>query len=466
MTAGRACVIGAGSSGLATLKMLVAAGIDVVALEQGRHVGGNWRYEDEGGASAAYASLRCNVSRLRMQYPSFPMPPSFGDYPHHADMASYFDAYADAFDLRRRIRFRTSVERIEPTADGWWQVVLAGGVAERYRVVVVATGHHRAPRWPEMPGTVTVPITHAHDYRRPDAFAGRRVLVVGAGQSAVEIATEVCRVAGRTIMSVRSGTHVLPRYVLGRPLDALDVSVVNRLPWRVLNRLSATLVRLEQRDDLARYGFPRPRHRLIENTPVLSSDLPALLRAGAIVVRPGIRCIDGGTVTFGDGTIENVDHVVCATGYHVRFPFLPATLLDPQGTAVPLYRRIVPPGLRGLYFIGLVDAPTGLLPIVERQSAWLADVLTERIVLPTREAMLAAIDAGERRSRERFPSEPRHSIRCDPHAYLRLLSRDRRRARLRRLLPGASWTTPVRRCVGDGTIDERRRSPLGASIVG
>ena len=204
------------------------------------------------------------------------------------------------------------------------------------------------------------------------------------------------------------------------------------LPWRVLNWIVAALASAGRADEAAAHGFPRPAHRLLEQIPTVSSELGPALRSGAISVRPHVRRLDGKHVEFTDGSVEAIDQIVCATGYRISFPFLPPSLVPVRGTAVPLYRRIVPPDLPGLYFIGLVDAPGGLLPIVERQSAWLGDVLTGRLELPPRAAMLAAIDAAEPRSRERFPLEPQHSIRSDPHAYLRLLAGDRRRARRRR----------------------------------
>jgi cation diffusion facilitator CzcD-associated flavoprotein CzcO len=427
----RVCVIGAGCSGLAALKELTDRNLDAVCIEQGSDVGGNWRYQNDSGLSGAYASLRTNVSRAHMQYRCFPMAASCGDFPHHSAMAEYLAAFARAFDLRRSIRFSTRVERAEPLGGGSWRVAVAGGPAECFAAVVVASGHHWDPRWPELPGTSTAAITHAHAYRTPDAFAGTRVLVIGAGQSAVEIATEVCGVAARTILSVRRGAHVLPRRLFGSPFDRLDLDVVNRLPWRLLNRIAAALASASRADDVAAHGFPRPAHRLLEQIPTVSSELGPALRSGVIAVRPEVRRLDGTHVEFTDGSVEAVDRIVCATGYRITFPFLPPSLLTVRGTAAPLYRRIVPPDLPGLYFIGLVDAPGGLLPLVERQSAWLADVLTGRLELPPRAGMLAAIDAGEPRSKERFPLEPPHSIRTDPHAYLRLLASDRRRARRR-----------------------------------
>jgi cation diffusion facilitator CzcD-associated flavoprotein CzcO len=168
----RVCVIGAGCSGLAALKELTERNLDAVCIEQGSDVGGNWRYENDSGLSGAYASLRTNVSRPHMQYRCFPMAASSGDFPHHSAMAEYLAAFARAFDLRRSIRFSTRVERVEPLAGGSWRVAVAGGPAERYGAVVVASGHHWDPSWPELPGTSTAAITHAHAYRTPDTFAG------------------------------------------------------------------------------------------------------------------------------------------------------------------------------------------------------------------------------------------------------------------------------------------------------
>jgi hypothetical protein len=421
------CVIGAGSSGLVALKALRDRGLPVVGFERGSNVGGNWRYENDSGASGAYASLRCNVSRRRMEYPSFPMPASYGDFPGHADMAAYFAAYTDAFGLRRHIRFSTTVERVEPRGDGSWSIGIAGEASLVARAVVVANGHHWDPRWPAFAGSTTARMLHSREYRTPESFAGKRVLIVGAGQSGSEIATEVSRVAARTLLSLRSGVHVVPRHLLGRPYDALSGALVNRLPWRLLNWLVARLVAAERPGDPSEHGLPRPPHRLLEQIPIVSSDLVPALQTRAVTVKPAVARLDGERVAFADGSVETVDAIVCATGYRLSFPFLPPGVLEQRGGTLPLYRRIVPLGVPGLFFIGLVDAPSGLLPIVELQSDWLADLLDGTRALPARMAMLAAARLGERRSRQRFPLDPPYGIRCDPFAYARLLEHDRRR---------------------------------------
>jgi dimethylaniline monooxygenase (N-oxide forming) len=432
----KVAVIGAGSSGLAVLKALREAGVAVECFERGSEVGGLWRYENDNGLSSAYASLRTNVSRLRMGYPSFPMPASYGDFPHHSDMAAYLSSYADAFSLREPIRFSASVKRLEPQPDGMWSVSLADGSARRYTDAVIAVGHDWCPKRPSFPGHFSGESVHSHEYRTPEPFAGHRVLVVGAGPSAAEIAVEVASCAARTCMSVRRGAHVIPRWIAGEPYDKRDVGLLNRMPWPLLNLLFRRAAARELGPPPA--SWPAPAHRLLEGVPIPSSDLLPAIRRGKITVTPEIERLAGHRVRFSDGTEELFDQIIYATGYRISLPFLARSLILASGRELPLFRRIVPPELRGLFFAGFTEAPGGLLPLVEAQAEWIAAVLTGRIRLPGSKDMWAAIERAERRTRVRFPDERPHSIRCDPHAYRRLLRSDLRQAWRR--CPGlAGW---------------------------
>jgi Flavin-binding monooxygenase-like len=435
--AAEVAVIGAGSSGLAVLKALREQNVAVVCFERGSDVGGLWHYENDNGLSGAYASLRTNVSRPRMQYPSFPMPGSYDDFPHHSEMAAYLGAYAEAFGLRALIRFGTTVERIEPAADGRWTITLDDGSRRSYCAVVVAIGLFWRPKLPAYPGRFEGTVSHSHEYRVADPFAGRRVLVVGAGQSAAEIAVEVSAVAQRTLMSMRGGVHVIPRWIGRRPYDATDVAPLNRLPWRLLNRIYGW--RVARALGPAPASWLLPAHRLLEGIPIVSSDLLPAIRRGEVAVKPGIDRLTGDGVRFVDGTEEPVDHIVYATGYRISLPFLSSALLSANGRKLPLYRRIAATELGGLYFSGFVDAPGGLLPVVETQAQWIAAVLSGQLRLPPPAQMRYALERAERRTRQRFPDESPHSIRCDPHAYRRLLSSDLRRARRRAGHAATSW---------------------------
>jgi Flavin-binding monooxygenase-like len=422
-------VVGAGSSGLAVLKALREHQVAVECFERGSEVGGLWRYDNESGLSGAYASLRTNASRVRLQYASFPMPASYGDFPHHSEMAAYLDAYADVFGLRPLIRFGTTVERLEPDLGGRWCITLNDGSRRGYGAVVVATGLFWCPRAPTYPGRFEGTVSHSHEYRTPDRFAGRRVLVVGAANSAAEIAVEVSAVAERTLMSVRGGAHVIPRWIGGAPFDAGDVETRNRLPWRLLNRIYRR--RVAREIGPAPASWPPAAHRLLEGIPIISSDLLPAVRRGDVVVKPAVDRLSGERVRFVDGSEEPLDHIVYATGYRISLPFLSSSLVSAHGRELPLYRRIAPPDVGGLFFAGFVDTPGGLLPVVETQGQWIAAVLTERIRLPPPTQIWRAIERAERRTRQRFPQESPYSVRCDPHAYRRLLRSDLRRARWR-----------------------------------
>jgi cation diffusion facilitator CzcD-associated flavoprotein CzcO len=424
--AAEVAVIGAGSSGLAVMRALREEGIEFECFERGSDVGGLWRYENDNGLSGAYASLRTNVSRSRMEYPSFPMPVSCSDFPHHSEMAAYLGAYADAAGLRSLIRFGITVERLEPDPSGRWRITLDDGTSRSYRAVVVAIGLFWCPRLPAYPGGFDGTVSHAHGYRTPDRFAGRRVLVVGAGQSAAEIAVEVSAVAERTLMSVRGGVHVIPRWIGRGTYDAADVAPLNQLPWRLLNLIYRA--RVARALGPLPTSWPRPGHRLLEGIPIVSSDLLPAVRRGDVVVKPAIDRLSGHGVCFVDGSEEPVDDIVYATGYRISLPFLSSALPSARGRDLPLYRRIAATELAGLYFAGFVDAPGGLLPVVETQGQWIAAVLSGRLRLPPPVQRRRAIEKAERRTRQRFPHESPHSIRCDPHAYVRLLRSDLSRA--------------------------------------
>jgi hypothetical protein len=451
-------VLGAGSSGLAAIKGLREQGLDVEGFERGSDVGGLWRYENDNGRSAAYASLRTNVSRKRMQYPSFAMPKSYGDFPSHAEMAAYLGAYAEAFGLREAIHFRTSVERLEPAAEGAWLITLGNGSRRRYGAVVVATGLFWSPRLPSYPGSFEGSVSHSHEYRTPRQYAGRRVLVVGAGQSAAEIAIEVSTVAERTFMSVRGGVHVIPRWIGRRPYDAADVAPLNQLRWRLLNAIYGW--RVTRALGPLPASWPLPDRPLLEGIPIVSSQLLPAVRRGAIVVKPAIDRLSGNSVRFVDGSEERVERIVYATGYRINFPYLSSSLLLADGRDLPLYRRIAPPQLPGLYFTGFVDAPGGLLPIVETQGQWIAAAITGLLRLPPPERMWQAIDQAEPRTRERFPDESPRSVRCDPHAYRRLLHADLRKARLHELgcAPRPNPPPTAMRLAGHGSSSRGRNS--------
>jgi dimethylaniline monooxygenase (N-oxide forming) len=468
---GRVCVIGAGASGIATAQVLAARGIGFDCFEVGSQVGGVWRYGNDNGMSSAYRSLHINTSRRQMEFRSFPMPATLPDYPSHWQIADYFDAFVDHFGLREQITFRTEVVKVEPlTTDASrpsYEVTLRGRnehgeprepEVRRYAHVVVANGHHWDPRWPEpsYPGSDTFvgDQLHAHYYRTPDVLEDRRVLVVGIGNTACDIAVESSRAAEHTILATRRGAHILPKFLFGRPTDHLATTPLARGPVLVQQLTMAALLRLTQ-GRVTDYGLPQPDHAVLHAHPTVNDELLGRLRHGDIEVRPNIDRFEGAEAVFTDGSRARVDTVVYCTGYKVSFPFLDETVVPVRDNRVDLYRRVVDPDHAGLYFVGLVQVLGALMPLSEAQAEWVADLVSGVAVLPRYDQMRHQIREYDARLRRRYVASKRHTIQVDFHAYLAEIERERRTARVaegpdrrrRRLGPRAGGQASARRAL-------------------
>jgi dimethylaniline monooxygenase (N-oxide forming) len=445
---GRVCIIGAGSSGIAAAQVLHSRGIDFDCFEVGSEVGGNWRYQNDNGMSSAYRSLHINTSRQLMEYKSFPMPASLPDYPDHWQIAAYFDAFVDHFGFRDKIAFRTEVVKVEPRGpvpgDGRYAVTLRSrnehgepneAEVRHYDDVVVANGHHWDPRWPEpsYPGAETFAgrQLHAHYYRTPDVLAGRRVLVLGIGNSACDIAVESSRVADETYLAMRRGAHIVPKYLFGLPTDQLTSSPLARGPVKLQQISMAAMLRIAQGRPTD-YGLPEPDHAVLHAHPTVSDDLLTRLGHGDIDVRPNIDRFEGGKVFFVDGSAVEVDTVIYCTGYKITFPFLDERFVAVHDNRVDLYRRVVDPDHPGLYFVGLIQPLGAVMPLAEAQSEWVADLVEGCGALPPYAEMRRQIRAYDERLRKRYVASKRHTIQVDFHAYLSEVQRERRESVRRR----------------------------------
>jgi len=431
----KVCIIGAGSSGIVAAQVLDARGIPFDCFEKGSQIGGNWRFENDNGMSSAYRSLHINTSRRVMAFKSLPMPDHFPDYPDHFQMAAYFDEFADHFGLREKISFRTEVTKVEP-ADGEWAVTTkaeSGAEATgRYRAVLVANGHHWDPRWPEpaFPGSEEFEgeQLHAHHYREPDVLRGKRVLVLGLGNSATDIAVESSRIADKTFLSVRRGAYVLPKYLNGKPIDEAVHPLASYLPLSVQRFFAMKGLEIAA-GEMTTYGLPKPDHKLFEAHPTVSSELLPRLGHGDIAVKPNIEKYPGGrTVRFIDGSEEEIDLVVYCTGYKMTFPFFDPKVLAAPDNRLPLYRRVVSVERPGLYFIGFIQPLGPIMPLAEAQCEWIADLLGGRATLPPAGEMKREIAREERKQEKRFVSSKRHTVEVDFHPYLRVIRRERKRA--------------------------------------
>jgi dimethylaniline monooxygenase (N-oxide forming) len=429
----KVCIIGAGSSGIAAAQVLDARRIPFDCFEKGSAVGGNWRYENDNGMSSAYRSLHINTSRRVMAFKSLPMPDHFPDYPDHFQMAAYFDEFVDHFGLRDKITFRTEVVKVEP-ADSAWAVTTEGEggspQTSRYQAVLVANGHHWDPRWPEpaFPGSDEFEgeQVHAHHYREADVLRGKRVLVLGLGNSATDIAVESSRIADKTFLAARRGAYVLPKYMNGKPIDEVTTPLFSRLPLAVQRFFAMRGLEMAA-GDMTTYGLPQPDHKLFEAHPTVSSELLPRLGHGDIAVKPNIERFAGHTVRFVDGSEEEIDLVVYCTGYKMSFPFFdPKVLLAPDNR-LPLYRRVASVERPGLYFIGFIQPLGPIMPLAEAQCEWIADLLTGRATLPAAGEMKREIAKEERKMRKRFVASKRHTVEVDFYPYLREIQRERKR---------------------------------------
>jgi len=441
-----ACVIGAGSSGIAAAKALHERGIPFDCFEKSDRVGGNWVFGNRNGMSSAYRSLHINTSRERMEYSDFPMPKSYPDFPHHTHIARYFDDYVEHFGLREKITFETGVERAARDADGLWRITLDTGETRVYDALLVANGHHWDPRWPEppFPGRFEGVELHSHHYVENSAFAGKNVLVVGIGNSAMDIAVESSFVAKRTFISSRRGAYILPKYLFGRPLDQIGVNALTpMLPFGFRRAILAAMYRVGV-GRVEDYGLPAPDHRLGEAHPTISADFLNRIAHGEMTWKPNIAALEHDHVRFEDGSLEQVDVIVYCTGYKVTFPFFDEGFISAPDNDLPLYRRVFKPGIDNLFFIALLQPLGATMPLAEAQGRWVAAYLRGEYHLPPARAMKADMHRERERMFKRYVASKRHTMQVDFDNYLYALRKETRAGATRARAAGSRLPVPPR----------------------
>lgn len=371
----RYCVIGAGASGLSALKALIEHGFEVDCFERQDDVGGNWYFGSQ--HSNMYASATMISSKRLTEFPDFRMPREFPHYPSHEQAFAYLRGYADRFQLRPRICFNSPVRNVESGPKGW-RVRLANEAKTRhYDGVVVASGHHSEPNIPDEVAGFSGDMIHSRDYRVPHSFDGKRVLVIGAGNSGCDIAAELGRHAEHTSISLRRGYHFLPKFLCGAPLDRCGETMARfRLPWFLYRAITGALLRVAVGPP-EKYGLPRPAGRLFESHPIVNSQLLQEVGHGRVEVRPAVQSIDGDMVKFADGKTAEFDVLLCATGYRLSWPFLAASH-DIEGSAGKLPLRIFHPEFNGLFFAGLIQPNGGIWPLADLQARLIAKYLVAR----------------------------------------------------------------------------------------
>ena len=418
------CIIGAGCSGITTAKRLAEFGISYDQFEVSDDVGGNWYFRNPNGRSAVYESLHIDTSTARLQFEDFPAPADYPDFPHHTLIHDYFRAYVDEFGLRPKIEFNTAVERATRTGSGW-DVTLSTGETRRYTDLVVANGHHWSPRLPAWADADSFAgdLLHSHAYVNPFEpveIRGRTVIVVGMGNSAMDIASELSSpwMAKKLYVSARRGVWVLPKYRNGVAAD--KVMAPPDIPREQALAAGRQLIR-ELVGSMSNYGLPEPDHEPLSAHPSVSADFLTKAGSGDIHMLPAIERLDGHTVHLVDGTSVEADVIICATGYEMQFPFFDEaeTELHPDSDhRFPLFKRMIKPGVDHLFFLGLAQSSPTIVNLAEQQSKLLARLLTGRYVLPPVEEQVAIMEKDEAEHLAQYYASPRHTIQIDFGRYV------------------------------------------------
>jgi cation diffusion facilitator CzcD-associated flavoprotein CzcO len=351
-------LIGAGPSGLAGARCLQKHGVAFQGFEAHGDVGGLWNIDNP--RSTVYESAHLISSKRMTEFLEFPMPAQVADYPSHRELLDYFRAFADHFGLRAHYRFHTRVLKAEPVSDApdtLWRVTTQTGDAAPetalYKGVVIANGTLAEPNRPRFEGAFSGEVWHTAQYKAATQLTGKRVLIVGAGNSGCDIAVDAVHHAKSIDISVRRGYYFVPKYVFGQPADSVGGKIT--LPPWLKQRIDSTILKWFTGDPV-RFGFPKPDYRMYESHPVVNSLILYHIGHGDVGVRADIARLDGRTVHFKDGRSGEYDLILTATGYKLHFPFIDHALLNWQGMAPRLYLNIFAPRFHRLAVLGMVEA--------------------------------------------------------------------------------------------------------------
>jgi thioredoxin reductase len=451
-------VIGAGASGLCAAKYMLAEGFDVTIFEAGSSVGGLWVYDNDSGFSSAYKTLHINTDKYITQFEDFPLAETASVFPHHTEMRKYLEDYAKKFGLIERTLFKTKVERVEPEVDSEgrvrWLVHDSDGEVRSFDAAIVANGHLSEPRDPEFRDSFTGEYLHSHYYRDPAHFVGKRVCVVGAGNSACDIAADICVTAERTTMAVRSGVVIAPKLIMGMTLTQITTRLMRwHMPDSVIRRTQKLLTRLVH-GDMRKWGFKEPD---APTHPTSHATLINHIAYRRVEVKPGIKRIDGQVIEFEDGSTGEYDTLIAATGYVVDIPVISDDVLKFSDDWAPLYKRVVPASWPGLYFVGLIQYVGPLFKSFEIQSKYIAEIESGRYLLPSQEEMTADIAAKRAYNKRVFHDSPRHSLEEPAGPYKRDITREIARGTARARSARASDGTLPRELADNRSVEPRVR---------
>ncbi|NXE37520.1 FMO1 monooxygenase, partial [Ptilorrhoa leucosticta] len=393
----RVAVVGAGVSGLTATKCCLDEGLEPTCFEQSQDIGGVWRYTEhiEAGRPSLYPSVISNTSKEMSAFSDFPFPEDFPVFLPNAQLLDYLRRYAEHFSLREHIKLGTTVVSIRKHPDfattGRWNVVTEAGGKQTSHVfdaVMVCSGNFSEPSLPLhcFPGIERFrgQYFHSRQYKYPDVFQGKRVLVVGMGNSGVDIAVEASRVAAKVTISTTRGAWLLSRvFEHGYPWDmVLNTRLMSLIKTNLPRSLSWWLInyKVNQRFNHENYGL-QPEKSCLVREPVLNDDLPSYILTGRITIKPGVKEFKDNSVVFHNCPEEEpIDIVVFCTGYNFSFPFLEESVVRVENKHASLYKYVFPTHLQKptLAVLGLIKPLGGIMPMAEMQARWVSRVFKGR----------------------------------------------------------------------------------------
>lgn len=417
------CIIGAGPAGLAAARALSEKGLPYTQVERHRDVGGLWDIDNPG--SPMYESAHFISSKTLSGFTGFPMPEDYPDYPSNKQILAYLRSFADHYGLRDKIEFNTEVTSVTKLDDGGYRVVRASGQATEHQNVIVASGVQWNPNVPQLPGNFTGEVRHSVTYRSPQELSGKRVLIVGAGNSGCDIACDAARNAERAVISLRRGYWFIPKHVFGMPADVFAHNGPV-LPMRLEQWVFGKMLRLLN-GDLTRLGLPKPDHKVFETHPIMNTQLLHHLQHGDVTARPGIANTEGKTVTFSDGSQEEIDLILLATGFVHDVPFAQDLFGDPQHPELYLTAFSKHDGLFGL---GYVETNGAAYVLISQLAAMVASHIADRDGRPQKWQEFRRRIETDRPDLSRgikFVDSPRHTGYVESLAITRYLKKTARR---------------------------------------
>lgn len=438
------CIIGGGPGGLCMARALKRQGLAYEQFERHSDFGGVWDLENPG--TPMYESAHFISSRDLSGFLDYPMPKHFPDYPSNRQILEYLRSFALAFGLYDKVRFNSAVERVDKDEDGHWVVTLSNGERRRYRALVCATGCNWDPNMPEIKGHFSGEIRHSVTYRRPEEFKGKRVMIIGAGNSGADVACDAAANADKALISLRRGYHFIPKHIFGLPADEVGEKGP-QLPMWLTRLLFGGILRLVN-GNLSRFGLPKPDHKLFESHPLLNSQLLHHLQHGDIQVRPDVSHYEGDQVVFKDGSRETLDLVLYATGYKWSCRYA-TDYFEWKGGRPQMYLSIFSRQHHNLFGIGYLETNSSAYKLFDNEAHLIACYLADQLQRPLMAREFEALiqhDEPDLSGGIQFVKSQRHEVYLEVHALKKHMQRLRHRMNWSDLSEG--YFAPVRQQPG------------------